>query len=36
MAKHGYMTINGKGQGLISAGCPTEGSIGNKYAIPFQ
>lgn len=31
MANHGYMTINGKAQGLISAGCSTQGSIGNKY-----
>lgn len=31
MANHGYMTINGKAQGLISAGCSTQDSIGNKY-----
>ncbi|WP_458377531.1 Hcp family type VI secretion system effector [Pseudomonas fluorescens] len=31
MANHGYMTINGKAQGLISAGCSTQASIGNKY-----
>ena len=31
MANHGYMTINGKAQGLISAGCTTQYSIGNKY-----
>lgn len=31
MASHGYMTINGKSQGLISAGCSTQDSIGNKW-----
>lgn len=30
MANHGYMTITGKSQGLISAGCSTQDSIGNK------
>jgi len=30
MAMHGYMTITGKQQGLISAGCSTTESIGNK------
>ncbi len=30
MANHGYMTITGKTQGLISAGCSTQDSIGNK------
>lgn len=30
MASHGYMTITGKQQGLISAGCSTPDSIGNK------
>jgi len=30
MASHGYMTITGKMQGLISAGCSTPDSIGNK------
>lgn len=30
MANHGYMTISGKTQGLISAGCSTQDSIGNK------
>lgn len=30
MANHGYMTITGKAQGLISAGCSTQESIGNK------
>ena len=31
MANNGYMTITGKTQGLISAGCSTQESIGNKY-----
>ena len=31
MANHGYMTITGKCQGLISGGCSTQDSIGNKY-----
>lgn len=30
MANHGYMTITGRTQGLISAGCSTQESIGNK------
>ncbi|MEG1041009.1 MAG: Hcp family type VI secretion system effector [Pseudomonas sp.] len=30
MASYGYMTITGKTQGLISAGCSTQDSIGNK------
>lgn len=30
MANHGCMTITGKAQGLISAGCSTQESIGNK------
>lgn len=30
MANHGYMTITGKAQGLISAGCSSQDSIGNK------
>lgn len=30
MASHGYMTIKGKTQGLISAGCSSQMSIGNK------
>jgi len=30
MANHGYMTITGKIQGRISAGCSTQESIGNK------
>lgn len=31
MAIPGYMTITGKTQGLISAGCSTPDSVGNKY-----
>ncbi|EED43559.1 hypothetical protein EBI_22407 [Enterocytozoon bieneusi H348] len=27
MANHGYMSINGKSQGLISAGCSTQDSM---------
>lgn len=30
MVSHGYMTITGKAQGLIAAGCSTQDSIGNK------
>lgn len=30
MASHSYMTITGKTQGLISANCSTQNSIGNK------
>ena len=30
MACHGYMTITGKKQGLISAGCSTQDSLGNR------
>lgn len=30
MANHSYMTITGKKQGLISAGCSSQESIGNK------
>ena len=30
MASHSYMTITGKRQGLISAGCSGQSSIGNK------
>lgn len=30
LANHGYMTITGKSQGLISAGCSSHDSIGNK------
>lgn len=29
MANYGYMTITGKAQGLISAGCSAQDSIGN-------
>lgn len=31
MANPGYMTIKGKIQGLISAGCSSPASIGNKF-----
>lgn len=31
MANHGYMTITGNVQGLISAGCSTQDSIGTKF-----
>ncbi|WP_339432641.1 Hcp family type VI secretion system effector [Pseudomonas sp. EA_65y_Pfl2_P78] len=31
MANHGYMSITGRTQGLISAGCSSPDSIGNKY-----
>ncbi|MDD2059979.1 Hcp family type VI secretion system effector [Pseudomonas sp. GD03860] len=30
MASHGYLTITGNAQGLISAGCSSQNSIGNK------
>jgi hypothetical protein len=30
MANQGYMTIKGEKQGVISAGCSTQNSIGNK------
>lgn len=30
MASHGYITIKGRTQGLISAGCSSQESIGNK------
>lgn len=30
MASYGYMTISGKKQGLISAGCSTQDSLGNR------
>jgi hypothetical protein len=33
MAYHGYMTMTGKQQGLISAGCSSHESIGNKCQI---
>lgn len=31
MSFHSYMSITGKRQGLISAGCSSEPSIGNRY-----
>ncbi|MEQ9918886.1 type VI secretion system tube protein TssD [Pectobacterium aroidearum] len=31
MANYAYMTIEGKLQGLISEGCSTLESIGNRY-----
>lgn len=30
MASHSYMTVTGKRQGLISSGCSSQSSIGNK------
>lgn len=36
MANIIYMTINGKRQGLISAGCSTFDSIGNRYQIGHE
>lgn len=33
MANHGYMMLTGKAQGLISAGCSTQESIGNKCQV---
>lgn len=33
MANHGYMSITGQKQGLISAGCSSHESIGNKCQI---
>lgn len=33
MANHGYMSITGKKQGLISSGCSSQVSIGNKFQI---
>ena len=33
MANHGYMTIIGKKQGLISSGCSSQDSIGNKCQV---
>lgn len=36
MASHGYMTINGKTQGLISSGCSTQSSVGNKCQIAHR
>jgi type VI secretion system Hcp family effector len=36
MASHGYMSITGKRQGLISAGCSGLSSIGNKCQIGHE
>jgi len=36
MANNTYLKINGKTQGLISAGCSTYDSIGNKYQIGHE
>ncbi|MBN3862924.1 Hcp family type VI secretion system effector [Pseudomonas frederiksbergensis] len=36
MASHGYMSITGKRQGLISAGCSGQSSIGNKCQIGHE
>ncbi len=36
MAFNGYMSINGKRQGLISSGCNTQASIGNRCQIAHQ
>lgn len=36
MANHGYMTITGNRQGLISAGCSGVDSIGNKCQITHK
>ncbi len=36
MANHGYMTITGKAQRLISAGCSTQNSIGNKCQTGYE
>lgn len=36
MANNIYLTITGKKQGLISAGCSTFDSIGNKYQAAHQ
>ncbi|MFJ7793789.1 Hcp family type VI secretion system effector [Pseudomonas sp. NPDC096950] len=36
MANHGYMSITGKRQGLISAGCSSQSSIGNKCQIGHE
>jgi len=33
MASHGYMSITGKKIGLISAGCSTQASIGNRCQV---
>lgn len=36
MANNIYATINGKQQGLISAGCSTADSIGNKHQLGHE
>lgn len=36
MASHSYMSITGKHQGLISAGCSSQSSIGNKCQFGHQ
>ncbi|MFY0730949.1 Hcp family type VI secretion system effector [Pseudomonas sp. NFX15] len=36
MASHSYMSITGKRQGLISAGCSSHSSIGNKCQVGHQ
>jgi len=36
MASHSYMSITGKRQGLISAGCSSQSSIGNKCQLGHQ
>ncbi|WP_110971659.1 type VI secretion system tube protein TssD [Pseudomonas huaxiensis] len=33
MANHSYLSITGKKMGLISAGCSTQASIGNKCQV---
>ena len=36
MASHSYMSITGKRQGMISAGCSGQSSIGNKCQFGHQ
>lgn len=36
MANHGYMIITGKKQGLISSGCSSQSSIGNKCQVGHE
>lgn len=36
MANNIFLTINGNKQGLISSGCSTQDSIGNKYQIGHE
>jgi len=36
VASHSYMSITGKRQGLISAGCSSQSSIGNKCQLGHQ